>query len=133
MREPTAATRRYLTTKELCERWGVSPSTLWRGQKAGRYPQPRQIGLRRKGYDIDEVQSCEQGWRPAQTREDAFPLPASFQRKTAKRGSVANSLGTKVIQKLEKGVKNSAAAGGEPSKRNRPRWERERLIDKERL
>jgi predicted DNA-binding transcriptional regulator AlpA len=121
-RPGAAAARRYLTPRELCERWGVSPSTLWRGQKAGRYPRPKKIGLRRNGYDLDEVRRCEQGWLPARAHYDAFPLPSSFRRKmAARRVSPAGA------------VQKEGASAAPSAKQNRSRQKRERLIDKKDL
>lgn len=54
--------QKFLSVKALCERWNVSRSTLYRGEKNGRFPARVRITERRVGYLLADVLRCEEQW-----------------------------------------------------------------------
>lgn len=51
-------TNKFLTCKELQERWRVSYETLWRWKKDGRIPDPIYIGGRML-FDLEDIERWE--------------------------------------------------------------------------
>ena len=66
-----ATQTRYLSPKELCKRWNLSRTTLYRGVKQGRYPASVQISPRRVGYLFADVEQCERSWQKARSAPEA--------------------------------------------------------------
>ena len=52
-------TRRYLTARDLCERWGIGRATLHRQRAAGYVPKPVHFGPRSVKWPIEEVEAFE--------------------------------------------------------------------------
>lgn len=48
-----------LTTKQVCERAGITRQTLWRWLNAGKFPQPKRINPRKLRWSEDQMNGWE--------------------------------------------------------------------------
>lgn len=56
----------YLTTQQVADRYGISRTTVWRWIKAGRLPEPVQIGPGIKRFSIAALQRKDDEWAAAE-------------------------------------------------------------------
>lgn len=47
----------FLKISQVCELTGRSPASIWRDEKAGRFPRRRRIGVRSVGWLTNEVEA----------------------------------------------------------------------------
>jgi excisionase family DNA binding protein len=60
MQQLEAKPKRYLSTRQLCERYGVHEITIHRWVQQGKLPRPiKTPGGRRNGYAEDEIEANE--------------------------------------------------------------------------
>lgn len=48
---------RILRQRQVCEKVGLSPMTIWRRQKAGTFPRRVQLGPNSVGWPEDEIEA----------------------------------------------------------------------------
>lgn len=46
-----------MSTRECCERVGLSRQELWRRRRDGRFPEPIRLGARRVGFRREEIEA----------------------------------------------------------------------------
>jgi predicted DNA-binding transcriptional regulator AlpA len=56
------AQQRYLSRADLCARWNISRSTLFREERKGLAPRGIRVGPRRIRYLLSEVEDWERTW-----------------------------------------------------------------------
>ena len=66
---------RMLSKKNVVERTSLSPVTIWREIKKGRFPKPRQLTPNKVGWPEPEIEKWENS-RPL----GQFDLPENFKR-----------------------------------------------------
>ena len=66
-----------LSKKQVVERTGLSPATIWRRIKAGDFPPPRQLTPNKVGWPECEIEKWEKS-RPIGIAE----LPANFRKES---------------------------------------------------
>lgn len=49
----------FISEQDLARRWGVTPMTVYNWEKAGIIPQPVRIGVRRKLFRLEDIESYE--------------------------------------------------------------------------
>lgn len=50
---------RYLTDRQLAERYGVNRATIWRWSQAGRFPKPVQLTPGTTRWSLEDVERHE--------------------------------------------------------------------------
>ena len=62
--------KRLLPDKEVCQRYGVKPMTLWRWTHDGNLGFPQPIKIRNRLYrDLDELEEFDERQREARSRK----------------------------------------------------------------
>ena len=52
----------YITTSELCRRYSISRTTAWRWRRAGRLPDPVQIGPGVQRWRLADLEDYDRLW-----------------------------------------------------------------------
>lgn len=56
---------KYLRDVVVCERLGISRSTLWKWVDEGRFPPPHDLGSRTKRWHVDDIEAWHQSPTPS--------------------------------------------------------------------